>query len=36
MNMVFFYLATGVITGILGGIFAVSFFYNPESLFIPP
>jgi len=36
MNMVFLYLATGVIAGILGGIFLVSFFYNPESLFMPP
>jgi len=36
MNMVFLYLATGVITGILVGIFLVSFFYNPESLFMPP
>jgi len=35
MNMVFLYLATGVIVGILGGIFLVSFFYNPESLFMP-
>jgi len=34
MNMVFLYLATGVIVGILGGIFLVSFFYNPESLFM--
>jgi len=29
--MVFFYLATGVVAGILGGIFLVSFFYNPEA-----
>jgi len=36
MNKIFFYLATGVITGILGGIFIVSFFYNPESLFMSP
>jgi len=35
MNMVFFYLSTGVIAGILGGILLESFFYNPESLFIP-
>jgi len=35
MNMVFFYLSTGVVAGILGGIFLVSFFYNPESLFMP-
>jgi len=35
MNMVFFYLATGVVAGILGGILLVSFFYNPENLFIP-
>jgi len=24
-----------VVAGILGGIFLVSFFYNPESLFMP-
>jgi hypothetical protein len=36
MNMVFLYLATDVIAGILGGNFLVSFFYNPESLFMPP
>tara|TARA_B100000408_G_scaffold98351_1_gene75992 strand:- start:58 stop:165 length:108 start_codon:yes stop_codon:yes gene_type:complete len=35
MNMVFFYLAIGIAAGVLGGIFLVSFFYNPESLFIP-
>jgi hypothetical protein len=35
MNMVFFYLASGVVAGILGGIFLASFFYNPESLFLP-
>jgi hypothetical protein len=34
--MVFFYLASGIVTGILGGIFLVSFFYNPESLFMQP
>jgi len=34
--MGFLYLALGVITGVLGGIFLVSFFYNPESLFMPP
>jgi len=36
MNMVFLYLASGVVVGVLGGIFLVSFFYNPESLFMPP
>jgi len=36
MNMTFFYLATGVIAGILGGIFLVSLFFNPETLFIQP
>jgi len=36
MNMPFFYLATGVIVGVLGGIFLVSFFSNPETLFIQP
>jgi hypothetical protein len=35
MNMVFFYLATGVIAGVLGGVFLVSLFFNPESLFVP-
>jgi len=36
MNMTFFYLATGVIVGVLGGIFLVSFFSNPETLFTQP
>jgi hypothetical protein len=36
MNMTFFYLATGVIAGVLGGIFLVSLFSNPETLFIQP
>jgi len=36
MNMVFLYLASGVVTGVLGGIFLISFFYNPESLFMVP
>jgi len=36
MNMGFLYLALGVIAGVLGGILLVSFFYNPESLFMPP
>jgi len=36
MNMGFLYLALGVIAGVLGGIFLVSFFYNPESLFTSP
>jgi hypothetical protein len=36
MNMVFLYLASGVVAGVLGGIFLVSFFYNPESLFMVP
>jgi len=36
MNMTFFYLASGVIVGVLGGIFLVSFFSNPETLFIQP
>jgi len=34
--MTFFYLATGVIVGILGGIFLTSFFSNPETLFMQP
>ena len=36
MNMTFFYLATGVIAGVLGGIFLVSFFSSPETLFMQP
>jgi len=36
MNMGFLYLASGVVAGVLGGIFLESFFYNPESLFMPP
>jgi hypothetical protein len=36
MNTVFFYLASGVIAGVLGGIFIASFFYNPEILFLQP
>jgi len=36
MNMTFFYLATGVIVGVLGGIVLVSFFSNPETLFMQP
>jgi hypothetical protein len=36
MNMTFFYLATGVIAGVLGGIFLVSLFSNPETLFMQP
>jgi hypothetical protein len=36
MNKVFFYLASGVVAGVLGGIFIVSFFYNPERLFMVP
>jgi len=36
MNMGSLYLASGVIAGVLGGIFLVAFFYNPESLFMPP
>ena len=36
MNITFFYLATGVIAGVLGGIFLVSLFSNPETLFIQP
>jgi len=36
MNMTFFYLTTGVIVGVLGGIFLVSFFSNPETLFLQP
>jgi len=36
MNMTFFYLATGVVVGALGGIFLVSFFSNPETLFMQP
>jgi hypothetical protein len=36
MNMVFLYLASGVVTGVLGAIFLVSLFYNPESLFMQP
>ena len=36
MNRVFLYLASGVIVGVLGGIFLVSFFYNPEKLFMVP
>ena len=27
---------SGVVAGVLGGIFLVSFFYNPESLFMVP
>jgi len=29
-------LASGDVAGVLGGIFLVSLFYNPESLFMPP
>tara|TARA_B100001750_G_C15208270_1_gene446987 strand:- start:320 stop:430 length:111 start_codon:yes stop_codon:yes gene_type:complete len=36
MNMTFFYLAAGVVAGVLGGIFLVSFFYNPDALFMQP
>jgi len=36
MNMGFPYLALGVVAGVLGGIFLVSFFYNPERLFMSP
>jgi len=36
MNMVFLYLTSGVVAGVLGGIFLASFFYNPESLFMQP
>jgi len=36
MNTVFFYLASGIVAGVLGGIFLVSFFYNPENLFLQP
>jgi len=36
MNMVFLYLVSGVVAGVLGGIFLVSFFYNPERLFMLP
>jgi len=36
MNMGFLYLASGVAAGVLGGIFFVSFFYNPESMFMYP
>jgi len=36
MNMVFLYLASGVVAGVLGGIFLVSFFTNPETLFMQP
>jgi len=36
MNIGFLYLALGVVAGVLGGIFLVSFFYYPESLFMPP
>jgi len=36
MNKGFLYLASGVVAGVLVGIFFVSFFYNPESLFMSP
>jgi len=36
MNTVFLYLASGVAAGVLCGIFLVSFFYNPERLFMSP
>jgi len=36
MNMTFFYLATGVIAGVLGGVFLVSFFSSTETLFMQP